>query len=464
MKQLERQRGTALLLVILLGAGLMVLSALSLESTQRQSVTRRGQANAFLARQFAESGVAQGLARIKEGGFLTPMSGGGANPQWVNFGGGQFFYYSTYDAPTNVNVIRSWGRIPATDVTSTSTVAPDDVTWDGTGWMVAGIEFTLVGSKYIPEAPVYMGNGGIERPLGGFAWTGGADPADPSTWGTIASGPSSYQSSWIPFEASALDHPSDYIENGGAPAPAATPHPYNIWAAQNSIGQFNVQAWFANSGGLGYDPTINVTPPPTSTYYDTSDSSSPDYPYPIDPDLADVQTFAWELWNGYHADPAAVLLNQGQHSGTYGTEANPGVTFVTGELEVPSNQTFKGAGILVIRDNYDPNQGGGNTPSQRARLDINGKFEWTGLVIIAGWAPVVDVSSSSGAEATIVGALFGEDSVQSGGEVSLDSATIIMRVHNPFRVLYSRSMFEPGGLVYQYMPAVTKEVVGIKNL
>ena len=460
----HKQRGVAMLLVVFLGAGLIVLSGLSFEMSRAHSVTGRVQGEAFQSRQIAESGLSQALARIKEGGIVTPMSGGGGSAEWISFSGGQFFYYTTFDAITNVNVIRAWGRVAADETTSVSTVAPDDVTWDGTGWMVDGVEVTLRGTKYIPEAPVYMGNGGIERPLGGFAWTGNADPADPSTWGTITSGESSYQSSWIPFEASALDHPVDYLTTGTAPAPPATPHPYNIWAAQNTIGQFNVQAWFANSGGWGFDPTISVTPPPTSTYYDTSDTSSPDHPYPIDPNLADVQSFGWELWNEYHAEPGTNHLSQGSHSGEYGTLASPAVTFVTGELEVPAGQTFKGTGILVIRDDYDPNSRSDNTPSQRARLDINGKFEWTGLVVIAGWAPDIDVASSSGAEATIVGALFGEDSVQSGGEISLDSATIIMRVRNPFRVLYSNSMFQPGGLVYQYMPAVTKEVVGIRDI
>ena len=458
------ERGVALLVVLIVGAGFLVLSGLSLEMSRAHGVTARVQSESFQTGQIAESGLAQALARIKEGGIVTPMSGGGVAAQWVNFGDGQFLYYTTYDATTNVNVIRAWGRVAAADTTSTSTVAPDDVTWDGTGWMVNGIEMTLRGTKYIPESPVYMGNGGIERPLGGFSWSGGSDPSDPSTWGTISSGASSYQSSWIPFEASALDHPVDYLTNGGSPAPPATPHPYNIWASQNAIGQFNVSAWFTNSGGWGYDPTINVNPPPTSTYYDTADPASPDYPYPIDSKLADVQTFAWELWNDYEAAPATNHLSSGSHSGEYGDLADPAVTFVTGALKVPSGQTFKGTGILVIRDDYDPNTQSDNTPSNRARLDIDGKFEWTGLVVIAGWAPDVDVSSGSGAEATIVGALFGEDSVQSGGEISLDSATIIMRIRNSFRVKYSNALFQPGGLVYEYLPAVTKEVVGIRDI
>ena len=96
-------------------------------------------------------------------------------------------------------------------------------------------------------------------------------------------------------------------------------------------------------------------------------------------------------------------------------------------------------------------------------LDVAGKFEWTGLVIVTGWAPDITVSGS-GAEATIVGSLFGEDSVQSGSEVSLDSATITMQIDSPFRVLYSRPLFDPGGVVHEQLPNIRREVVGMKNL
>ncbi len=83
-------------------------------------------------------------------------------------------------------------------------------------------------------------------------------------------------------------------------------------------------------------------------------------------------------------------------------------------------------------------------------------------MIIAGWAPTIDVANTG--DATIVGALFGEDSVQSGGEISLDSATIILKINEDFRVLFSNSLFQPGGMVHQFMPAVNREVVGITNI
>ncbi|MBI4603356.1 MAG: hypothetical protein HY721_15500 [Planctomycetes bacterium] len=327
------------------------------------------------------------------------------------------------------------------------------------------MEITVKSVRFIPESPVYFGNGGIERPLGGFEWTSSSDPTDPSTWTPITGSPSSSQASWIPFQVSALDHPTDYIYNGGAPAPpSSSPHPYEIWASQNPIGQFNVEAWFANSAGAGNDPTINVSPAPTSTYYDTTDKSSPDYPYPVDPSLPDVQDFAWALWNQYASSSTVTKLGSGSHSGTYGDLSSPGVTFVTGNLTVDAGQTFRGCGILVVRDDYDPNTQTDNTPSTKARLQVRGRLEWTGLVIVAGWAPDIDIDDDAGASVTIVGALFGEDSVQSGGETSLDSATIIMKIRNSLSVFYSNALFRPGGLIYDYLPLVRKEVVGIRDI
>jgi hypothetical protein len=272
-------------------------------------------------------------------------------------------------------------------------------------------------------------------------------------------------SSSIPFETSALDHPIDYIANGGTPAPASTdPHPNQIWASQNPIGQFNIEAWFQNSAGTGQDPTTKVTPPPTDSFYETGDTASLDYPYPVNPGIPDVQDFSWALWNKYKSSTASNVnkFSSGSHTGTYGTVASPTVTFVTGTLNVPAGQTFSGAGILVIRDNYDPNVGGSNTPATKAFLDIDGTFNWTGLVIVAGWAPTIDVASTG--NATIVGGLFGEDSVMSGGEVSLDSATITMVVNGPFKTLFSSAPFAPGGIVRSYMPAVNRQVIAIRDI
>jgi hypothetical protein len=277
------------------------------------------------------------------------------------------------------------------------------------------------------------------------------------------SGASSWQDASVPFQLSSLDHPPDYLSSGDAPAPVESyPHRYGIWTSQNAIGQANVEAWFKYSAGSTSDPTTGVTPPPTNTYYDMSDRSSLDYAYPIDSRVPDVQAFSLALWNEYKNDSSATKLSAGNRTGTYGTVANPSVTFVTGTLTVPASMTFEGAGILVVRDEFDPNVDTNNQPSQRASMIINGTFKWSGLVIVAGWAPSIEVTT--GGDSTIVGALFGEDSVQSGGEVSLDSATITMRIRDDFRVFYSNGLFEPGGPVNKFLPMVRREIVGIRNL
>jgi len=450
-----------MILVVIVGIGLMMLAVISLQVTLVHSDTRTTQQGVFEATQIRDSAAAQGLANVKTNEVLTPMSGGGATASWVNFANGSYYYYTTYDPAFAISTIRAWGRVPADETTSSCMTAPDSLSWDGTGWMLRGVEIFVKASRYIPRAPVYFGNGGIEKPMGGFEWGAGVDPTDPSTWIPVTSGASSSQDSSVPFESSALDHPFDYLYNGGTPTPAsANPHPYNIWASQNPIGQFNTEAWFTNSAGVGFDPTINLTPAPTNAYYDMSDPTSPDYAYPVDPTIPDVQDFASQLWTKFKDAPGTTKLSSGSQSGTYGDLSTPGVTFVTGRLQVDSGDTFKGSGILVIRDNYDANVDADNTPGTRAILDIRGNLEWTGLVIVAGWAPSISVTG----DATIVGALFGEDSVQSGGEISLDSATIIMNIQNNFRVLYSNSLFQPGGLVHDYLPMVKKEVVGIRNL
>lgn len=161
-------------------------------------------------------------------------------------------------------------------------------------------------------------------------------------------------------------------------------------------------------------------------------------------------------------DPDTYLLDGGTLSGVYGALDDPRVTLVTGELTVSSGQTFEGAGILVVRDDYDPNVDSNNTPATRARMSVSGTFRWTGLVLVAGWAPSITIQT--GGDATIVGGLFGEDSVQSGGEISLDSATISLVVRDSMRIYYSRGVFNGGGLIYDLMPNVIFRVVGVREL
>ena len=457
-----REKGSALILTVVLGTGLLMMSVVSVQMTLAHRTAGDSHADMFVVKYIAESAAAQALARIREGGFIAPVSGTGPTAQWVEFSGGEFYYYTDYEPSTDVSVVRAWGRVARGDNPSSSTVSPDDPSWDGTGWVVRGVEIGARGSAFIPTFPFYFGNGGLERPNGGFEWNGGTDPADPSTWGSVTSSPSSWQYGSVPFQGSALDHPANFLDNQSAvPAPPTSiPHPYQLWASQNPIGQHNAESWFANSAGSG-DATSGLSPSPNSTYYH-SDASSPNYPYPVDPTIPDVQDFAWSLWNSYGSDPDTTLLTQGNHYGTYGSLSNPGVTFVTGNLTVPSGTTFEGAGVLVIRDDFDPNVDTNNRPSQRAKLKVNGDLKWTGLVIVAGWAPRIE--TGSGGDVTIVGSLFGEDSVQSGGEISLDSATIIQKIRGPFQVLYSSALFNPGGIVYPFLPGVTKEIIGVRDL
>ncbi len=351
-----------------------------------------------------------------------------------------------------------------------------------------GTEIVVSSGQFIPEVPLFYGNGGIERPLGGIENAAGTDPYDPSTWTFVTSGPSSYQASTMPFEASALDNPADGLQDADGdgipnlddpdvdgdgipnetdgdyvgPAPPTYPHPYKIWASQNPLGQANIEAWFTNSAGSGNDPSSKLNPPPTSTYFNTADPTSPDYPYPVDASIPDVQNYSWDLWNKYKDDSNSPKLASGIHSGTYGTLAAPTVTFVTGTLQVSAGTSFQGAGILVIRDDFDPNTDTYNTPGIKAYLNIQGTFKWTGLVIVAGWAPTINVGS--GGKGTIVGTVFGEDSVMSGGEVSLDSATITMTINGPFRIFYSNALFRKGGYLNHLLPRVLKAVVGIREI
>ncbi|MEM7261407.1 MAG: hypothetical protein AAF488_05405 [Planctomycetota bacterium] len=454
-----------MILVIIFGVGLLFMTLMTVDMSKTHAVANRVTREAYVARQIAESAAAQALARIKQGGIVQPMSGGGGSDVWVQFGDGEFIYTTDYDATNLVSTVRAWGRVPVDPTVSGSVVAPDHANWDGSGYIVRGVELAVRALKYVPDYPLYFGNGGIERPLGGFDWSGGTDPADPSTWGTVSSSPASFQSSSLPFTVSALDHPYDYLYGGGTPTAAGGGyHDFNIWAAQNPIGQFNIDAWFTSSAGSGVDPTANVTPAPSSSAYDITTLGSDHHPYPIDSEIADVQTFAWALWNNFGTSGASnvILLDQGSHSGDFGTLADPKVTFVTGKLTVSGGDLFRGSGILVIRDDYDPNLHSNNTPSTRSSLKIQGDLEWTGLVIVAGWAPSIDVDSSGSLK--IVGSLFGEDSVQSGGEVSLDSATIVLQVDGPFEMFYSRSIFQPGGLIFDLMPEVRKEIVGVRAL
>ena len=102
------ERGTALVLAIFLGVGLMALTLVSLEMSKSHASTQRAHEESFAAKQIAQSGAAQALAQIKHGGIIEPHSGNGANPVWVSFAGGEFYYYSAYDSTNDATTIRAW--------------------------------------------------------------------------------------------------------------------------------------------------------------------------------------------------------------------------------------------------------------------------------------------------------------------------------------------------------------------
>ena len=457
-----REAGVALVLALVLTIGLIAFTALSVEITRAHATVRNSETTMFRSRLVAESGLAEALARLKEAGQTAPVSGNGTNAIWVPFSNGEYYYSTATDAVNQTSTVQVWGRVP--DSTTTTLAAnnsiPGDANWDGTGYTTHGIEVSVVSSRYLPESPAYFGNGGVEKPLGGFAWGNNVDIFDPTTWITVSNNPASWQAGGGALEINSLDHPTDYLYNGGVPTPVAGVgyHDYSPWTSQTEIGQMNIEAWFDHSANGG--SAWNTITPPSGNF--SNDPNSDQYVLPVDSSVADVQDYAWELWSTYENAPNANKLNSGNREGTYGDLNNPSITFVTGHLKVRSGRTFRGAGILVIRDDFDPNHDVNNTPSTSAALTVSGTLEWTGLVIVAGWRPSINVNS--GGDMTIVGALMGEDSVMSGGEMSLDSATIILKARDDMRLLYSSSIFQPGSFIYDYLPLTRREVVGAREI
>lgn len=493
----RRRRGSALVLALVVGMVLLAIAAASLGTVQTEVMGARIEREVFLARLAAQSGINEALSRLKF--TYVPVSGSTTTASWSRLGDGGFYYRTSYTAP--YHTITCWGRVrTGSGALDQTNVAPDDPSFDPTGWTIRAMEAIVKRNKHFPNAPVYVGNGGVEKGRGGFAWTSGADPADPSTWSYLpqndtASGVDSYMSRQLPFRVDARDHPVDFLDNTAAtPAAAGTPHPYSVFASQNLVGQHNAESFFQpwTGGGSTHDPRTVTQPSLTnsSVYPSAGDA------FQMDANIPDVQEFSWNLWEAYglqtsnpdvvHLPPDSQLLGVTGGSGTVvqvGTETDPKIVFCTGALEIGSNRKLKGYGILVIRDDYHPSVGtnttdntptNGSTRNKEARLEIQGSLEWTGLVIIAGWRPSIDTSNmSAGNIAKINGALFGEDSVQSGGETSLDSAQIQFYIgpsktsnssNGRFDVTYCRSIFEPGGFVYDLIPETSREIVCIRDL
>lgn len=497
-----RQKGSALIVVVAVATGLLILTVATLDATQMQSKFSAAELESFRAKTAAKSGVNEALARIK-GTLKTPYSGTGGVPAWKSQGTGcDMFYYTTYNATNSMYRVRSWGRVRTRAVSGAvlaqTTISPDSGGFNYTGWRVHGFEAYIQGRKYIPNAPIYMANGAIEKARGGVDNTASAgfENTPVATWPRVGTGSGagdSYQGNDLPFRVDARNHPPDFLSAGwGGPAPTVTgPHPYNVFTVQNQVGQEDVKGWFGSwTGAPAGGGAAAVYPDPTNTTYFSNDPTSPNYPYNIDPSVPNVATFSYELWNKYNADAVtgvqiggtgALSPTLGAGTTTIGNSTTPKVAFATGNLTIPSGSTLRGHGILVIRDNYDPNVGGNNQPggTSQAGLRVNGggTLEWTGLVIVAGWAP--NVNTQGGGTIRMNGALFGEDRVQSGGEVSASAATIQMYIGTKdgttagtntttgekcFSLNYCRTIFEPGGLVYPLMPEVNKEILSFKDL
>ena len=277
---------------------------------------------------------------------------------------------------------------------------------------------------------------------------------------------------------------------------------------------FNADRWFQPWSDSGtHDPATVTTPDPGDTgHYPSNDpygTAVDGDPFPVDTTIPDVQTWSWDMWEQYKNSPNAIHLQAQNASGemgvinspdgtapdgskyaldtsantlTLGSPTEPVVVFVTGKLGIPSNYEVKGYGVFVMRDDFHPDEPGSySTPNQpqgggladEVNADIRGGFEWTGLAMIAGWRPTITTENmANGKSVRILGAFFGEDSVQSGGEQSLDTAQIIMKVgsysntssQGLFEVFYSRSIFEPGGLIHDLLPEVTRQIVSIREL
>ncbi|MFN0060045.1 MAG: hypothetical protein ACKVX7_16430 [Planctomycetota bacterium] len=462
-KSADRTRGSALIVVLVVAIGLMATTLVAFQSSRAHSLASRTRYESLLAREIAQSAVSEAFNEIKRAGNLEPVSGPGPGAAWEAFSDGEFYYYSLFSDLASASTVRAWGRVPYVPNPSSCTLAPDSNGWDGEGWALKGVEITIQAIKYAPNGPIYFGNGGIEAPTGGALLLADSDPQRPQTWALKTGTPTSFQGAAIPFVVSALNHPRDFLTNGGTPEPAQAAHPYSIAIAQTMIGQHNFDAWFSNSAGAGKNPENQVAPRArgAGARYN-SNKQSPNYPYPVVAALPDVQSLALELWIKHEQDAAVTKLAGGAISGSYGDLATPRIVFVTGELSVAAESTLEGVGILLIRDAFDPRTDTDNQPRVRASLSVAGVLNWTGLVIVVGCSPTISVTSTG--SATIVGALLGEDSVQSEGEPSLDSATIALKVMGSLRVLFSKEQFEEGELLYPLLPDAERKIVSVHTL
>jgi len=118
----------------------------------------------------------------------------------------------------------------------------------------------------------------------------------------------------------------------------------------------------------------------------------------------------WSEYAQLVADNPDILIdtqNKIKNTNTWGTLAQPKVTFVNGDIKINNSQAASGCGILVVNGN----------------LEINGGFDYKGLVI-AFRETSIDIKLNGNAE--ILGSL-----VVAGNEINVDVSS------GNFRALYS---------------------------
>ncbi len=452
---MTRERGSALILaavfaVVFAGFALAAVTVATGESSASVETIQRTEAEAG-----AMSALNYGITKVRRGGIRTLQQSG-------TFG----------RAATNIDVATS-GNLVTVRARGTVGQAPHQVT--------AYARAILHGRRFIPPGPLYYGNGAIEFPSGnpeGYA-------------------PSSWISDALELKISTWNHPPDFLASPIATPPQGDPRwyeqdtastlygqPFVVFSSQNDKGTQNASLFLApwTTGSTTFDPMTKVERVTDAGYQ----------PVQVAIGAPDVQTFAYDLWATKQAGDL-VLTQNDVLTGNYtssassttdarglGTLAEPRVVFVTGQLE-NTLKDFKGAGILVIRDDWDPAVGGDRLVGspKKGSAEIRNTFEWTGLVIVAGWGPNISTRNlPAGLKASINGALIGEDSVQSSSEASLDDATICFRIGpaagssvatGRFELFFSKDVFGetlPNGSsnpIWQRLPVVDKRVVCVDS-
>ena len=123
-----------------------------------------------------------------------------------------------------------------------------------------------------------------------------------------------------------------------------------------------------------------------------------------------VNSVDWSEYAQLVADNPDIVIDvqeKVKSTNVWGTQANPKITFVNGDIHINNSQAASGCGILVVNGS----------------LEINGGFEFTGLVI-AFKETSIDIKLNGNAQ--ILGSL-----VVAGNEINVDVSS------GNFRALYS---------------------------